>query len=446
MRKIKQPSVAGTFYPAEPAELNRQIGDFEKNNKNTYEVSSRAVIVPHAGLVYSGRLAFEGINQLDKNIKNIFIIAPAHRTAFDGISLTGYDVWQTPLGEIEINQEVTAELEENYNAAYNDTAFISEHSVEIQLPLIQHIFKDVKIIPVLIGKTAPDEITRIISRYYPDKENGFVISSDLSHFMKNEDALRMDSRTAQIIEANAAQNLTYEAACGAVGIAGLLEFAEENKFSLIRIDMTNSSFVTGDKTSVVGYGCWFLYEGEKNKFLKKYYSDFILEICSIGIDAKLNNKEYELLYPMVFNEPGACFVTLEKFGILRGCIGSIIAHRTLIEDIILNAQNAAFNDPRFKPVSQDEIKDIKIAVSLLSTPKPIVFDGENDLLNKIEQNVDGIIIKDGEKQAVYLPSVWEQIPDKREFLNSLKVKAGMSPEYFSETFEAYRFCTEYIKK
>ena len=114
-------------------------------------------------------------------------------------------------------------------------------------------------------------------------------------------------------------------------------------------------------------------------------------------------------------------------------------------DLVSNAQNAAFKDPRFNPVQKEELDTLKIAVSLLSEPKPIDFQDEEDLLNQIKPYQDGIIIQEGNYQAVYLPSVWEQIPDKKEFLNSLKIKAGLQPDYFSKTFAAYKFTTEYIK-
>ena len=113
---------------------------------------------------------------------------------------------------------------------------------------------------------------------------------------------------------------------------------------------------------------------------------------------------------------------------------------------MMNAKNSAYSDPRFNPVDKKEIKDLKISVSLLSIPAPMKFKNEEDLLNQIRVGVDGIIIRDGSYQAVYLPSVWEQLPDKKQFLNSLKVKAGMSPNHFSKTFEAYRFTTSYIKE
>lgn len=445
MKNIKPMSVAGTFYSKIQTDLKNQIEDFAKNNKNKYKLPARAVIVPHAGLVYSGRLAYEGISQLDKNLKTLIIFAPAHKAGFEEIALSGYDSWQTPLGEIEVNNEINSELTEKFNAKYNDYALQYEHSIEIQVPIIQSIFENVKIVPVLTGKTAPQKVAEIINNYYRNTRIGFIISSDLSHFHEDNKARKIDRITAQMIETNTVDNFTHEQACGATGIIGLMMFAAKNNYSLIRIDMTNSGAVSGEKSSVVGYGCWFLYEGDKNEFIKKYYSEFVLDLCKTVITSRLDNKNISLTYPQVFDEHGACFVTLEKNNNLRGCIGSIIAHRPLIEDIVNNSQNAAFGDFRFNPVSKEEVNDLQIAVSLLTDPKPMEFTNEENLLNKIKPFNDGIIIKDKNYQAVYLPSVWEQLPDKKEFLNSLKIKAGLSPEYFSKTFEVYKFETVYIK-
>ena len=444
IKKIKPPSVAGTFYTADKAELEKQIAEFKKNSRNTYKTPTRAVIVPHAGLIYSGRLAYEGISQLDKNVKTIFIFAPAHRVAIDGLGTTSYDEWQTPLGAIKVNRTIINELTSKFGVKIADNALAPEHAIEVEIPFIQTEFKDVKIVPILMGKVDYDKVYRIISHYYNDSKNAFIISSDLSHYLPDETAKKVDAYTAQHIESCISDNFSHELACGATGILGLMKFTNEHDFSLIRIDMSNSSSTSFDKERVVGYGCWFLYEGERNKFIKDNYSDFILKLCRDSIRTR-SVKSAEIIYPQVLSEYGAVFVTLEKNGNLRGCIGSILPQRALIDDLILNAQNAAYSDPRFKPVTKDEIGDLSIAVSLLSVPKPMKFKDETDLLNQIRQNVDGIIIRDGNYQAVYLPSVWEMIPDKKEFLNSLKVKAGMRPDHFSKTFEAYRFETEYIK-
>lgn len=446
MKKIKRASIAGTFYSDNAKELKHQIEEFKKENKNKYQISTRAVIVPHAGLVYSGRLAYEGISQLDKGIKNLFIFAPAHAVAFEGIALTGYDGWETPLGKIEINEVICDDLAKNYGANFRDNAIEPEHALEIQVPIIQSVFKKVKIVPVLIGRESFEIVEKIIEEYYPNKENGFIISSDLSHFLTEKDAIRLDLTTAQMIESGNINGFKYEQACGAIGIVGLVEFANKHGFSLIRIDMANSGSINNDKSRVVGYGCWFLYEGDKNKFIKTYYNDFIIKLAHLIIQSTLNKESVTINYPQVFDEFGACFVTLEKFGNLRGCIGSIIAHQPLINDLVNHSKDAAFNDYRFNPVTKEELSDLKVAVSILTEPKQIDFNSEQDLLEKIIPNKDGIIIRDGQYQAVYLPSVWEQIPDKIEFLNSLKVKAGLSPNHFSDTFEAYRYETMYIKE
>ena len=173
---------------------------------------------------------------------------------------------------------------------------------------------------------------------------------------------------------------------------------------------------------------------------------FLINLVKTVLKSSFTKERITIDYPQVLDETGACFVTLEKFGQLRGCIGSIIAHQPLIVDLVNHSKDAAFNDHRFNPVNQNELDDLKVSVSILTDPKKMEFNGEEDLLNKMVPNIDGIIIKDGNYQAVYLPVVWEQIPDKREFLNSLKMKAGLSPTHFSKTFEAYRFETIYIKE
>ena len=163
MIKVKEPSVANIFYSADKDKLKNQLDSFSQKNK-TYEYQTRAVIVPHAGLIYSGQLAYLGISQLDKNIKNIFIFAPAHRAAFEGIALSSYDEWKTPLGTIKINQQINKELESEFRAEFFDEGYIDEHSVEIQIPIIQSCFEDVNIIPVLIGQQSPQKITEIIDK------------------------------------------------------------------------------------------------------------------------------------------------------------------------------------------------------------------------------------------------------------------------------------------
>lgn len=446
MENVKEASVAGTFYPADTVDLINQIEHIKKSSRTLYKVSTRAIVVPHAALIFSGRLAYEGIAMLNKNIKNLFIIAPAHRVGFEGLALSSFEKWETPLGSIEVNQELCKELSEKYGAAFNDEALAQEHSIEVQVPLVQSAFDDVKIIPVLVGDARADVVLNIIKEYYPNTENGFIISSDLSHFLPDEECRKTDFVTANLIETGNLNDLRFERACGALGVAALVEYANENKFTMIRIGLGNSAQVNNDLSRVVGYGSWFLYEGDKNEFISKYYSNFVIDFCRTVIESSFKEIDTTIVYPQIFDEVGACFVTLKKDGKLRGCIGSPIAYRTLIADLIENTKNAAFKDSRFEPLKTEEFDKIKLEVSFLTAPKRIFFENQEDLLNQIVPNLDGLIIKDGEKEALFLPSVWNEVFDKYDFLTSLKVKAGMEPNYFSNTMEAFRFETISIEE
>lgn len=421
---------AGSFYPSDKQELERLISEFDIESPKYF---SRAVIVPHAGYKYSGKLSASGIKHLDPNIKNIFIFAPAHYERVFGCVVCDYDSIETPLGEIKINQYLTQEISKLCDCNTNNFAFEQEYSVDILLPFIQTYLPNAKIIPVLYGCENFTNLADTIKQFYKNKENGFIISSDLSHFYPEKEGKKIDNYTAKMIEENSVRDFEIDQACGAVGICGLVEFAKRNNFALIRNGLTNSAAATGDSSGVVGYGSWFLYEGSKNEYIKEYYSDFVNKICKDSILTGLNLGQTDITdYDCVFDESGASFVTIELDGILRGCVGSVIAHKPLIQDLIKNAHAAAFLDSRFPPLTLNEYNKIKINVSLLS--KPVRTSYENIL-----PAIDGVIIRDGNNQAVFLPDVWEQLPEKEEFFEALLQKAGL--DNYSESTQILKFNT-----
>jgi len=149
-------------------------------------------------------------------------------------------------------------------------------------------------------------------------------------------------------------------------------------------------------------------------------------------------------YPGALSQPGACFVTLEKHGNLRGCIGSLEAHYPLVEDVVRNTVAAAFSDPRFDAVDKTELSDIKISLSVLTPAQAMTVSDENDLLRQLRKGIDGLILQDGPNRATFLPSVWQQLPDKLLFLHHLKQKAGFSENYWSDTIKFWRYTSEYF--
>ncbi len=437
MENVIKVSQAGVFYPADKDELSVMIDAFSPDEDASYK--SNAIIVPHAGYIYSGELAACGYSYLNPDVETVFIFAPSHYVRLYGSVTTTADFILTPLGKLPVNRKLADELNQDFGVEFSGEAFQREHAFETQLPFIQKFVPHASIVPVIYGCENFTNISKIIE-HYDNGANAFVISSDLSHFYPARENIRMDTYTASLIEANETVNFDSDNACGAVGICALMDYAKKKNNSLIRVGLTNSSRVTGDTSSVVGYGSWFMYDGGKNDFIKKYYSKQVIELCRKTISAGLHSSSYvPQNYPCVFEESGACFVTLTIAGQLRGCIGSVIAHRPLIMDLIKNAHSAAFADPRFKPLTSEELYEIDIEVSLLSSPEKMQFKTEDELMEQIVPRRDGIIIRDGNYQAVFLPCVWEQLPDKTEFMQALKQKAGLKKSYFSETFTAFRF-------
>jgi len=149
--------------------------------------------------------------------------------------------------------------------------------------------------------------------------------------------------------------------------------------------------------------------------------------------------------PPPLRQPRATFVTLEEHGQLRGCIGSLEARRPLAEDVIHNAFAAAFSDPRFPPVSEEEVEGLDIHISVLSPLEEIHFENEQDLLTKIRPGIDGLVLEDGPHRGTFLPAVWESLADKRAFLQHLKMKAGLPPDYWSENLRVWRYTAEVIE-
>ena len=452
----KKADFAGIFYPDNQEALNSLLESYKQ--EITVDFRSKAIIVPHAGYIYSGHAAMAAFQYLEPS-ENIFIIAPSHHNSFNNIAFPEYSFFETPLGNLEVNNRLIKEIAEKFPCIITNEIFEKEHSIEVQLPFLQNLFypqrqnavefvknlkkmgRKIRIIPVLTGNCDYRLISDLISTYW--ELSSFVISSDLSHFYPHRECRQIDTYTATIIETGRISFLENAQACGVVGIKGLVNFANNNDCTMIRTEMYNSGDISSDKERVVGYGSWFLYTETKNEFIEKYCSKYILHAAKQSIISSITEEEFiPRNIPTVLTEFGASFVTLKYNGELRGCIGSVYPTKPLILDIIDNAKNAAFQDSRFEPLTINELDKLEVSISLLSSIERINFKDERDLLSKIYPH--GIILIERDRRAVYLPIVWEQLPDREIFLNSLKEKAGLPPDYFSRTLEVYKFNAAYI--
>ncbi|RKX57842.1 MAG: hypothetical protein DRP29_07725 [Thermodesulfobacteriota bacterium] len=447
---VREPVVAGTWYPGNKEELKSTVNKYYENSERLNISSIKALIVPHAGYVYSGQVAANGFNQLNKNYKKVFIIATNHAQGayVNGISIPNATHYKTPLGEVKVS-EIAPELLKQ-ELFVNVPQAHTTHVIEIELPFLQQKLRDFEIIPLVTGSLNLEQIKQAadaLSKYI-DEDSLIVISSDLSHYHPYEDAVKLDTTCIKNIESMNFEESTKCEACGIYAILILMDIAKRNEWKAKIIDYKNSGDVTGDKSRVVGYSSIVFYS-EKEELLTKEEQKFLLNLARETVESYVKNKKKpkvdETKLTPAMKKVQGCFVTLNKNNDLRGCIGHILPQEELYKCIIDNAVNAAVNDHRFNPVTEDELNDIEIEISVLTVPQRLEFSSGDDLKNKLRPNIDGIVLKSGFHQSTYLPQVWEQIPNKESFLSNLCMKGGMAIDCWKDkstevyTYQAFVF-------
>ena len=259
---IRNTAVAGTFYPKEPKELQASLTALLQH-AHTDTQFPKAIIVPHAGYVYSGPIAANAYSSFYKNpppIKRIVLMGPAHRVAFQGIAASTADYFATPLGNIPVDHNTLTPIISQGLVKYFDLAHEQEHCLEVQLPFLQVIFKNkFEIIPLLVGDTDSTFIAQVLRAIWGGAETLIVISSDLSHYHSYETAKEMDKGTTRWIEELNGKQLDYDSACGRLPIQGLLEVAKEYNMQCKTLDLRNSGDTFGPHDRVVGYGAFSFY-------------------------------------------------------------------------------------------------------------------------------------------------------------------------------------------
>lgn len=453
MTTIRPSAVAGMFYPEDAAQVMRQLETCWADAKPHPGLGvPKAVIVPHAGWIYSGAVAASAYGLLKPargSITRVVLLGPSHRVAFRGMAVSEADQWASPLGAVKLDRDAIARVVGHVPMVGTlEQAHAQEHSLEVHLPFLQKVLGDFSLIPVVVGDATPEQVAALLDALWGGPETLIVVSTDLSHYLDYASCRDLDSRTRDAIENLDPTALSREQACGRMPMSGLLLAARRRDMTVATLDLRNSGDTAGPKDKVVGYGSWALYEARAADI--RDLGPLLLELARTAIQSHLDHGQPVDSHagpdmPAALCQPGACFVTLKKNGQLRGCIGSPQAWRPLAEDVCDNAVKAACRDPRFPPVTAAEWPEVTLSVSVLTPPTPMTVAGQDDLLAQLRPGIDGLIIEDGTKRALFLPSVWEQLPDKRQFLTHLKLKAGMTADHWSPTFRAQRFEAVEIK-
>ncbi|MBU0979239.1 MAG: AmmeMemoRadiSam system protein B [Nanoarchaeota archaeon] len=432
-RNVRQAAVAGTWYPGSKSDLEKSVDDyFAKAAEPDLEKDIKGLIVPHAGYVYSGQVAAQGFNQLTKQYDKVFILASNHAQGVDvkGISVPDFTHYSTPLGEVKVS-EIAQELLD-HDLFVSVPAAHTTHVIEIELPFLQQKLGDFEIIPLVTGPLNFEQIQQaadILSQYI-DSRSLIVVSSDLSHYHPYDEALLLDTTCIKEVEAQDFEGAAKCEACGLYAMFILLELSKRNGWQAKIVDYKNSGDTSGDKSSVVGYSSIIFYE----QLLTEEEKTTLLKLARQQLESiygEVEMEEYELT-PNLRKVQG-CFSTLNKDSNLRGCIGHILPQEELYKCVMDNIQNAALHDARFQPVTEQELEDIEIEISVLTVPEKLPFESGEDLLQKLRPGIDGVVLKKGFRQSTYLPQVWDMFPDAETFLSSLCMKGGMPVDCWQDT-------------
>jgi len=441
MPTIRPAAVAGMFYPDNPGVLAQTLAELLAHPSAVLARPPKALIVPHAGYVYSGAIAASAYAQLAAlrgRIRRVVLLGPTHRVWVRGLALPEAERFATPLGEVPLDREGMQRLADLPQVSRSAAAHQMEHSLEVQLPFLQQVLGDFQLLPLAVGEATPAEVAEALELVWGGDETLIVISSDLSHFLPDAAARKVDGDTVNAILA-LDSHLNHEQACGATPINGLLLAARKHGLHPVALDVRNSSDTAGDPERVVGYAAFaFTAEADPDQPDAEKGST-LLKLARAEIASRLGQEAASPAHAGWLAELGASFVTLTCKGELRGCIGTLEAHRPLGLDVRENAVAAAFRDPRFMPLSRAEFDDIRVEVSLLSPTAALVVASEEHALASLRPGVDGVVFEYRHFRSTFLPQVWEQLPDPARFLAHLKRKAGLPMDFWAEGVRLSRY-------
>ena len=429
---IRPAAAAGVFYPFSGDALSGEIDRLLSAAQPIKLKGMQAVLVPHAAYMYSGTVAAAAFREVADDFRRVFILAANHsgEADFTGVSLPPYSHYEIPGAQIplaNIVDDLLADpLFQEVPAAH------TKYVIEVELPFLRGLKRkaahpDFTVIPMILGKMDNDTIARLaeILNGYADDRTLFVFSVDLSHFYTDSKARQLDSLTMQSILSRDDNTLSQTTADGPQVLLTMVQLAELQGWESTLLKYDTSGTVSGDRSNVVGYAAIAFHEpftlspGEKQE---------LLQLARSTIEEYLEKGDFSETEPVLLEKhsilkiPRSVFVTLKKSGQLRGCIGDIVSPNPLHENIQLCAVRSAAKDYRFSPVTLEELDNLVISISVLEFPAQLKADNPLQYPSLLQPGKDGVIIVYKGKRSIYLPQVWEDIPDPVSFLSQLCLK------------------------
>ncbi len=435
--------VAGAFYPAESEVLYTTVSQLLHQHAGVVTSAApkpRLLIVPHAGYPYSGVVAARAFREVQsRTYDGVVVVGFTHQDQFEGASVDDRESYHTPLGSIPVDVETAAWLQRQPGLSHVERAHdSSEHSLEVELPFLQVALGRFKLVPVLMGETtyaSAEHLAQALAELAKRGDYLFVFSTDLSHYHPYDEAVQRDTTTvnALLFETSQAVDRVFRygalEACGRGPIVTALRLAELLGYPERRLLLyANSGDTTGDKTRVVGYAAIGFYDrssSARSALVSDEAGRALVRAARLALQAQLRPGESTPplsleTYPDLA-KPHGLFVTLTKRGQLRGCMGRVQSDAPLKQLLPEIALESALQDPRFAPLTADELPEVTIEVSVLTVPQAIAG------LQEIVPGRDGVILQKDGHGGVFLPQVWQETGwTSLEFLSELAhQKAGL---------------------
>jgi hypothetical protein len=450
----RDPALAGSFYPAEAQALRQMVSQCLEGASDL-SLAPKVIVAPHAGYIYSGPIAgnaYRPLVSMAGRIRRVVMLGPPHRMPVASFCVPAAQTFATPLGDIPLDPEFMAIARNHPGMQVDDAPHAREHCLETQLPFLQHILGKFTLLPVLVGGASAQAVSDLLARLWGGDETLIVISTDLSHYHDYASTQRLDETVRRAVETLRPDQIGEDNACGRHGLRGLLARASQLDLRATTLDLRNSGDTAGrqQRDRVVGYGAWALEYATQARLVdaqRQQLVDVARRAIGIGIQhGRAPNVEWQT-FVRPLQAIRATFVTLTLDGRLRGCIGSVVPHEPLVTDVAANAYKAAFQDPRFKPLTQAEVSRLDVSVSILSHPRPIAANSEAEAIAALHPEEDGVILQAADAQGqqrrgLFLPHVWHELRDPRQFMRHLKAKAGLSPEGWPAGARLWRYRTE----
>ena len=436
-RGIRKAAFAGSWYPGNPSELSETINKY-LDKVEYLNLNVKALIVPHAGYMFSGQTAAHAFRQINKSTRKVIILGTAHRYPLKGACVIDYSYYNSPLGMVKVSEDIKEFIKEQ-NVSSIHEADNEEHSIEIEIPFLQKVLDNFEILPVIVGKTDHKQFSELLEKY-SQKDSVIVASVDLSHFNKYNYAVKIDNHSINCILNLDSEGIRKAEIDSPYAVAALAELAKRKNWKVKLLDYKNSGDIVSDRSSVVGYSAIVFYEDNPAEYFSEDEQSSMISIAKNAAEmfVKTGKRYSEQNYSSKFKKRLACFVTVKTDDELRGCIGTIEPVDTLYNSLIDNAISAVSRDPRFSPVTVKELSGLNYEVSVLSPSQLFEPSSSEELIKGIKGK--GLIIKKDFRSAVYLPQVWEHFSDEKDFLRSLCRKAGL----FFDEWKNYKDMKYYV--